>query len=41
LPFIQVPLHTVIKLNQQVRDYESEVFPLGVDGVNTHVPRPL
>lgn len=36
LPFIKVPLHTVIKLTQHAHACDVELIPLGVEGVDTH-----
>jgi broad specificity phosphatase PhoE len=39
LPYIRVPLHTVIKLTQHAHACDIEEFPLGIEGADTHVPR--
>lgn len=36
LPYINVPLHTVIKLTQRAHACEVELIPMGVDGVDTN-----
>jgi hypothetical protein len=40
LPYLQVPLHTVIKLTPVAYGCLREDIPLGVEAVNTHRPRP-
>ncbi|CBY32485.1 unnamed protein product [Oikopleura dioica] len=38
LPFLKVPLHTVIKMTQHAHSCEVELIPLGPKGVDTHQP---
>eukprot|EP00047_Mylnosiga_fluctuans_P002478 m.224671 g.224671 ORF g.224671 m.224671 type:complete len:501 (-) comp11131_c0_seq1:89-1591(-) len=39
LPYMEVPLHTIIKITPLPTGCDIEMFPLGVNGVNTHRPR--
>lgn len=39
LPYMEVPLHTLIKITPLPTGCSIEMFPLGVHGVNTHRPR--
>ena len=41
LPYLKIPLHTVIKLTPLVNGCECVEIPLNVDAVNTHRDRPL
>eukprot|EP00092_Neocalanus_flemingeri_P010654 GFUD01011476.1.p1 GENE.GFUD01011476.1~~GFUD01011476.1.p1 ORF type:complete len:460 (-),score=98.97 GFUD01011476.1:95-1474(-) len=40
LPYMQVPLHTLIKITPVAYGCEVEYIPLPVDAVDTHRPRP-
>lgn len=40
LPYLEVPLHTVIKLTPVAYGCKVEYIPLNVQAVNTHRPRP-
>lgn len=40
LPYLQVPLHTVIKLTPVAYGCRVEHIKLGVDAVDTHRPKP-
>lgn len=40
LPYLQVPLHTVMKLTPVAYGCRVEMIPLGVDAVDTHRPKP-
>lgn len=40
LPYLKVPLHTVIKLSPQAYGCHIENIPLNVDAVNTHREKP-
>ena len=40
MPYIRVPLHTVIKLTNKAHTCVVEKTPLGVDGADTHVEKP-
>eukprot|EP00045_Choanoeca_perplexa_P012873 m.142810 g.142810 ORF g.142810 m.142810 type:complete len:625 (-) comp16167_c1_seq8:934-2808(-) len=39
LPHLKIPLHTVFKVTPIPYGNRIEVFPLGVEAVNTHMPR--
>jgi len=41
LPYIDVPLHTVIKLTPLAYGCAEERINFGIDAVSTYVPRPL
>ena len=41
LPYIDVPLHTVIKLTPLAYGCAEERIHFGIDAVDTYVPRPL
>ena len=41
LPYINVPLHTVIKLTPLAYGCAEERIDFGIDAVNTYIPRPL
>lgn len=36
LPYLKIPLHTIIKLTPKAYGCVEERFPLGVESVNTH-----
>lgn len=38
LPYLEVPLHTVLKVTPLVNGCQIETFHLGPDAVNTHQP---
>jgi len=40
LPYIDFPLHTVIKLTPLAYGCAEERVDFGIDAVNTHIPRP-
>ena len=40
LPYIQVPLHAVIKLTPVAYGCTMETIPIGIDAVDTHRPKP-
>ena len=40
LPYLKVPLHTVIKLTPVAYGCHEEYFNLNVDSVDTHRPKP-
>ena len=40
LPYLKVPLHTVIKLRPVAYGCQVEEINLGVDAIDTHRPRP-
>ncbi len=40
MPYLKVPLHTVIKLSPLAYGCQMEQIPLNVDAVNTHRDRP-
>lgn len=40
LPYINVPLHTLIKISPRAYGCEEERFPLGIPSVDTHRPKP-
>uniref|UniRef100_A0A1B6LHY8 Uncharacterized protein n=2 Tax=Graphocephala atropunctata TaxID=36148 RepID=A0A1B6LHY8_9HEMI len=40
LPYLNVPLHTVIKLTPVAYGCRVEHFKLGIDAVDTHRPKP-
>lgn len=39
LPYVEVPLHTLIKIQPVASGCDIETIPLGVEAVNTHRPR--
>ena len=39
LPYLKVPLHTVMKVTPVAYGCHIEEFPLGPDSVNTHRPK--
>lgn len=40
LPYINIPLHTLIKISPRAYGCEEERFPLGIAAVDTHRPKP-
>jgi len=40
LPYIDVPLHTVIKLTTLAYGCTEERIDFGIDAVSTYIPRP-
>ncbi|TFK28157.1 fructose-2,6-bisphosphatase [Coprinopsis marcescibilis] len=40
LPYIKIPLHTVIKLTPKAYGCDEERYALGIDAVDTHRPKP-
>lgn len=40
LPYLTIPLHVVIKLTPRAFKCDIEFYPLGIDAVNTHRPKP-
>ncbi len=40
LPYLEVPLHTVFKLEPRAYGCDVKQIPLGVECVDTHRPRP-
>lgn len=36
LPYLEIPLHVVIKLTPRAYRCDIEYFPLGIDAVSTH-----
>jgi 6-phosphofructo-2-kinase/fructose-2,6-biphosphatase 2 len=40
LPYINIPLHTVMKLTPKAYGCQLEEIPLGVEAVNTHRAKP-
>lgn len=41
LPYLEVPLHVVIKLTPVAYGCKMESIPLDVSAVNTHRPKPV
>ncbi len=39
LPYVEVPLHTLIKISPVASGCDIEMIPFGIEAVNTHVPR--
>jgi len=39
LPYVQVPLHTLIRVSPVASGCEVEFVPMGVDAVDTHRPK--
>lgn len=40
LPYLEIPLHTVIKLTPRAYRCDMEMYPLGIEAVDTHRPKP-
>lgn len=40
LPYLSIPLHTVITLTPRAYRCDMELYPLGIDAVNTHRAKP-
>ncbi|KAH8831338.1 6-phosphofructo-2-kinase-domain-containing protein [Flagelloscypha sp. PMI_526] len=40
LPYIKIPLHTVIKLTPKAYGCDEERFPVAIEAVDTHRPKP-
>ncbi len=40
LPYLEIPLHLVLKLTPRAYKCDVEIFPLGIEAVNTHRSKP-
>ena len=41
LPYLEIPLHVVIKLTPRAYKCDIELYPLGIEAVDTHRPKPI
>lgn len=40
LPYLEIPLHVVIKLTPRAYQCDTTIYPLGINAVDTHRPKP-